>query len=512
MNRAPGRRRPDAVPNQERRSEGEEPLDYRVIRAQEEERKRLARDLHDGLAQSLVGMGINLELVERHLEHDPVQRAEAVELLTRLREQAAGCLEEVRRILSDLRPLDLDGRSLSRALKDYAERFSTATALKTTVVISGQEARLHPSLETGLFRIFQEALNNVRDHAEAREVSLKLRFQARSVSMDISDDGRGFTFDGNFDELAERRCFGLIGIKERVELLGGHWRVSSGAGKGTEIRVRLPVHSPGGFWSFLSQRGSPGKESPGGAPPVRGKDSRSRENGPKGWPAKAPVRLLIADDHRVVREGLKMIFETVRGLQVVGEASDGEEAVHLCRELAPDVVLMDLVMPGPGPAEAIRQMQRTNPKTAVLVLTAHHNPEQVRQLLAAGATGYLLKTADASELIGAVQAAATGVSPLAPEALKALSEPDEPEDTGSEAQTEIRPERPGPSLPDLTLRERDIVDYIGQGLTNEEIARKLFISEKTVRNHLGAVIRKLGVRDRTQVALAARGLRPGRQP
>jgi DNA-binding NarL/FixJ family response regulator len=156
-----------------------------------------------------------------------------------------------------------------------------------------------------------------------------------------------------------------------------------------------------------------------------------------------------------------------------------------------------------------------------VVLTAHHEPERVPGLLEAGARAYLLKTADAREIVGAVRAAHSGMSTLAPEALRALSSGGGPAG-GAGAVGRGRGERgaDGPELrvgqapvfddADLTLREREVLALVGEGLTNEEIARKLFISEKTVRNHLGAIIRKLGLRDRTQAALAARGLRPGR--
>lgn len=476
------------------RQGGRKELDYRVIRAQEEERKRLARDLHDGLAQALVGVGLSLDMVERHVAADPVSKPEALALLARLRESIAACLGETRRILSDLRPLDLAGRSLSQALKDHVERVSAEAGLKVTVVISGLEVRLHPSLEAGLFRIFQEILNNVREHAQAREVSLKLRFQPRAVAMDVTDDGRGFEFDGDFSRLAGRRCFGLAGIDERVKLLGGTWRVSSQPGQGTEVRVRLPVEARGGFWSFL-QGGSGEREEPAGAP---GQPAREKGEGRRARPV---ARVLLADDHRLVREGLKMILDLAQGLEIVGEARDGEEAIRLARDLSPDVVLLDPVMPGPGAAEVTREIRRRCPRAAVVALTAHDDPAQVRELMTAGAAGYLLKTADSDEIVRAIQAATIGLRPLAPEALEALAGTGPAVAAAGEGGAEAAAEA------GLTLREREVLALVGEGLTNQEIARKMFISEKTVRNHLGAIIRKLGLSDRTQVALAARGLR-----
>lgn len=498
----PARKGPERLPGHEG---SKRDASYRVIRAQEDERKRLARDLHDGLVQSLVSIGLNLEVAERHIAADPVQKPEALALLVQIRDGLAGCLEEARRILNDLRPLDLAGRSLAQALKDYAEKTSAEAGLKVTVVISGQDLRLPPELEAGLFRIYQEALGNVREHAEAHEVSLRLRFLPRSVAMDVTDDGKGFPWDGDLKELTGRRCFGLVGIDERVKLLGGTWRVSTRPGSGTEIRVRLPVESRGGFWSFLPQRGDgdrAGQEAGGAAPgqttgaatsETASTASLSRGRGAaRGEP---PVRVVVADDHRLVREGLKMLLELAKGVEIVGEAGDGDAAVTLCRDLTPDVVLLDLLMPGPGGAEVTRRIRRAAPRTAVVVLTAHHEPDRVRELVAAGAAGYLLKTADVDEIAGAIRAASAGLRPLAPEAVKALAAGDE---TGA----------PGTPAGQLTLREREVLALVGEGLTNRQISRKLYISDKTVRNHLGAIIRKLDLSDRTQVALVARGLRP----
>ncbi len=499
---------------------------YRVIRAQEDERKRLARDLHDGLVQSLVGIGLNLEVAERHVAANPVQRPEALALLARVRDGLASCLEEARRILNDLRPLDLAGRSLAQALKDYAEKTSAEAGLKVTVVISGQDLRLAPELEAGLFRIYQEALANVREHAQASEVSLRLRFLPRSVAMDITDDGTGFAWDGDLKELIHRRCFGLVGIDERVRLLGGTWRVSTRPGSGTEVRVRLPVESRGGLWSFLPQRGGADRrvraETPetGGAAPARtlggptavtAAGPQPRGRGPlRGEPA---VRVVVADDHRLVREGLKMLLELVQGVEIVGEAGDGDAAVTLCRDLTPDVILLDLLMPGPGGAEVTSRIRRAAPRTAVVVLTAYHEPERVRETVAAGAAGYLLKTANVDEIVGAIRAASAGLRPLAPEAVRALATEESTAGAVPAAPAEAPPPLLAAAVTDtpaeeLTLREREVLVLVGEGLTNREISRRLYISDKTVRNHLGAIIRKLGLSDRTQVALAARGLRP----
>jgi DNA-binding NarL/FixJ family response regulator len=202
------------------------------------------------------------------------------------------------------------------------------------------------------------------------------------------------------------------------------------------------------------------------------------------------IRVLIADDHGVVREGLARLLPTAGDLEVVGIAADGEAAVTLYEQHHPEVVLMDLSMPGVGGTEATRRILASNPEAAVVILTSFSDREQILDALDAGAIGYLLKDAGPGELIDGVRAAARGESPLHPKAAR-----------------ELLTRRDAPSAAadsDLTAREREILALIAQGLPNKRIAMKLGISEKTVKAHLTSVFNSLGVTDRTQAALWAR--------
>jgi DNA-binding NarL/FixJ family response regulator len=203
------------------------------------------------------------------------------------------------------------------------------------------------------------------------------------------------------------------------------------------------------------------------------------------------TRVLIADDHGVVREGLARLLPTADDLEVVATAADGAEAVALYDEHRPDVVLMDLSMPEVDGTEATRRIVASNPGAAVVILTSFSDREQILAALDAGAIGYLLKDAEPAELIDGVRAAARGESPLHPKAARELLTQ---RDAGA----------PPPAEPDLTTREREILVQLAHGLPNKRIALDLGISEKTVKAHVTSIFNSLGVTDRTQAALWAR--------
>ena len=203
------------------------------------------------------------------------------------------------------------------------------------------------------------------------------------------------------------------------------------------------------------------------------------------------VRVLITDDHKVVRRGLRGFLELDPALEVVGEASNGEEALDMARRLEPDVVLMDLLMPVMDGIEATREIRRRLPEVEVVALTSVLEDAAVTGAIKAGAIGYLLKTTDADELCEAIKAAAAGQVRLAPEATaRLIREVRTPEN--AEALTEP-----------LTERETEVLKLIARGMANKQIARNLFIGEKTVKTHVSNILLKLGVNSRTQAALHA---------
>jgi DNA-binding NarL/FixJ family response regulator len=209
------------------------------------------------------------------------------------------------------------------------------------------------------------------------------------------------------------------------------------------------------------------------------------------------IRIVLVDDEQIVRAGLRMILESEDGFEVVAEAGDGAEAVALVKKLDPDVVLMDIQMPGVNGLEATREIVALarDDSSRVLVLTTFDLDEYVYEALRAGASGFLLKRTPAEDLIDGVRVVAKGDALLSPSITRRM--------IGEFARRPAAEKRSLSELDDLTGREREVMQLIAQGLSNHEIAEKLFLSEGTVKTHIKRIFYKLGLRDRTQAVILA---------
>jgi NarL family two-component system response regulator LiaR len=207
------------------------------------------------------------------------------------------------------------------------------------------------------------------------------------------------------------------------------------------------------------------------------------------------IRVLIVDDHQVVRQGLRTFLELHDDIQVVGEAGDGRTAVEMVREQGADVVLMDLMMPRLDGISATREIMHLGMDTCVIALTSFAEDDQVFPAIQAGASSYLLKDVSPHELIDAIRAAHRGEPRLHPDVARKLMEAMRGEETGARETT-------APAS-DLTDRELEVIRAVAQGKSNQEIAQQFFISEKTVKTHVGHILAKLDLKDRTQLAIFA---------
>jgi len=210
------------------------------------------------------------------------------------------------------------------------------------------------------------------------------------------------------------------------------------------------------------------------------------------------TRILIADDHAMLREGMRNLLEEEKDFQVVGEAANGEEAVRLVGELKPDIALMDIVMPKLNGLEATKQIKQLSPATSVLILTAYSDIRYIVELLEAGASGYLLKDAPGKEVVKAIRAVRAGESVLDPEVTRKLVQ----RLAGLSRSQEERA-----TAGQLTAREMEILRWAARGLSNKEISEKLFISLRTVKAHMTNIFNKLGCSSRTDAII--KGLKQG---
>ena len=214
-----------------------------------------------------------------------------------------------------------------------------------------------------------------------------------------------------------------------------------------------------------------------------------------------PLRVLVVDDHPMFRDGLRALLASSPDAELVGEAATGEEALALTAELRPDLVVMDVQMPGIDGIETTRRVLRESPEVRVLVVTMFEDDATVFSAMRAGARGYVLKGANYAEMLRAIKAVGDGEAVFGPQIASRLAD----------YFASIRPAEPPQVFPELSEREREILDLIAGGLKNPEIARRLYLSPKTVRNHVSNILTKLQVADRTQAIIRAREAGLGRE-
>jgi CheY-like chemotaxis protein len=285
-----------------------------------------------------------------------------------------------RSLSHELSPAVLHDDDFAETLRWLADEVQTKHGLVVHVYAPGQVHSQSEALKGLLYKTARELLFNVVKHARVGEA--RVRRWGRCIGLLVSDRGRGF----DPQELREAAGFGLLSICERIELLGGRMKVRSAPGRGSTFAVAVPEGSPS------SQSGSVEEQTaPGRATKPATQDSHAR------------LRVLLADDHQVVREGLAALLNRQEDMEVVGQAAEGREAVDLAQELRPDVVVMDVAMPAMAGDEATRQIKQNLPQTRVVAFSMLDEPDKRETMYQAGAESYVLKTAPFEELFTAIR-------------------------------------------------------------------------------------------------------------
>ncbi|MCB9159948.1 MAG: response regulator [Caldilineaceae bacterium] len=437
-----------------------------------EERERIGRDLHDDLGQIMSYVSLQSQTARSYLDGAQVDRARAV--LDQLTLVARDAHDDVRRYILDVRTATPRRLDFAEELTAYVQRLRAQYGL--AVHIDWPEGdlagRLAPDVQTQLLRIIQEALTNVRQHAGVDTARVIFTLHADVVQAIIADEGRGFDLRagaGDDGETDPSHHFGMAIMRERAEALDGTLEIRAAAGRGTRVVVQLPtVLAP-----------TPDDD-------VRG------------------LRVLLVDDHPLFLAGLRNML-SARGVEVVGTARDGLEAQEQARHLLPDVILMDVEMPHCNGLDALRAIKQELPDVPVIMLTVAADDATLFEALKSGAAGYLLKNLNDRQFFTLIREAMRGEVVLAPGlAARILAEFTPPDDDID--RTEDVPPAAAPAIagPALTPRQRDVIELIAAGASNREIADKLYITEHTVKYHVGKILERLQFQSRYELASYAR--------
>jgi DNA-binding NarL/FixJ family response regulator/signal transduction histidine kinase len=417
-----------------------------------EERSRIARDIHDTLMQSLTTIILQLDAIE----HSDQDHEHLCIDLRRTRQVAQRALAEARHRVWDLHPRTLTEQPLPQVLGDELVIWQQSSGVPARLFVRG-EGKLSLAVEVAILRIMQEALHNVHKYAKAHEARVDLEYNVHDVRLLVTDDGIGFNPQQppNSATLTSSG-FGMIAMRERAHAAGGHFHVSSWPNNGTRVEASFPLDTH--------------KKT------VQAPDTDSQ--------TPLTARVLIVDDHTLIRQGLVELVSHIEGLLVVGTAKDGYDAMDMARQLSPDLILMDMRLPGIDGAATTRQLLLERPELHVIMLTSSDASDDLARAIEAGARGYILKEASIEQLTETIQSVLRGEAVVERRITHHLFE----------RFNHLLRDRHQSDV--LSVRELEVLRLMVEGYRNKDIAEVLVVSEHTVKSHISSIFQKLGVKDR----------------
>ena len=423
-----------------------------------EERNIIGNELHDSLAQSLIGMRLQLKMLGESLGRKDFGAAQYE--VRGLRRAMTRANADLRDLLTNYR-LKIDDSGLAQKVANLVERFGRETGIAVYFQNDCRELALSRMQEIQVYFIIQEALTNIRKHSGARNVRIMLNNEEDLYTVLIEDDGVGM---GSIEESGDGDHAGLAIMRERTERLPGQIVIESEPGEGTRIVLIF------------------------NAPPA------GRRGGQRG----AEMRVLLIDDHALVRKGIEQLLQS-RGVQVVASVSSGEEGIRRARELAADLILLDIKMPGMSGIETLKQLRAAGITATVVLLTMSREDADLSAALRGGSPGL---PAEGHGPGGSGAGPGRGAAGRARGGSRAGGHARAPRARGAGCRSP-KPRAPVAPFAELTPRELEILEAVADGLSNKMIARALQIADGTVKLHVKAILRKLGMRSRVEAAVSA---------
>ncbi|OJD70301.1 hybrid sensor histidine kinase/response regulator transcription factor [Bacillus sp. NH11B] len=411
-----------------------------------EERNRLSHELHDTIGHTLTSLIMGVESLRTSV---PDSQFERIDSLVGI---AQNSLDDIRKHLHQLSHNPLN-HLLSGSLRELTEEFMRSTGTMVTFRVIGNETLVIQKINFCLYRCLQESLTNAVRHGKASSIAVQLHFDSQQLRLQIEDNGIGMK-EIQFG-------FGLNGIKERLEYYHGTLSVYSEAEQGTFIICNIPLQTE---------------------------------------PAPDKIHLLIVDDQALITDSLEKVLDQHADFTIVGKAKDGREALEYCEQLPPDIVLMDIRMPGMGGLEALLEMKQCWPDIRIVLMTTFEDSLQAATALEHGAEGYVLKSIHPREMIEVLKLIYNGGTWINQSVATRVFEEMKRQREQLEKVSSSKENSPY----GLTKREMEILGHLSNGLRYKSIASKLFLSEGTIRNYCSNLYSKLGVNNREEAIKMAR--------